>query len=196
MNNCYVFACVCVVCYFPDYDLIQEAYYEGQPLNSSGYSAGFYIDSSNPSRCSGLGVMIEACAEQRNISNNTDVYRMFFTLYTHERNLYKQTGRTATFTSRSLTTTFGCDIIGLNKNTGWIVKPGDVIGVEILSECNIFQQTMSACPAHGVFDPSGIRPNNTVQYSSSQPDLLSRPIHNFPTRPGFVNVRALVGRSI
>ena len=189
-----MFACVYVVCYFPEYDdLIREPNYQGQLLNSSGYSAGLYIDSSRPSRCSGVGVMMEACAELRNISNNTDTYRMFLYLYRNNgKLLYERIGGISAFDSSSLTTTFGCRNLNLGRNQGWIVKLGDVIGVEIRSECFTTRKNLSVCPAYGVFDPSRIMPiaNNTVQYSSSQSDVFRM---DSPTRPGFVNVWALVG---
>ena len=53
------------------------------------------------------------------------------------------------------------------------------------------RNNLYVCPAYGVFDPFGIMPNNTVQYSSLQPDVLR--IADLSTRPGFVNVRTLVG---
>ncbi len=175
------------MCYFPEYDdLIREPNYQGQLLNSSGYPAGLYIDSSRPSRCSGVGIRVEACAELRNISSNTNVYRMNFYLYRNNgRHLYEQISRSS-LDSRNPTTTFGCRNINLNQ---WFVKLGDVIAVE-MSDC---RSDFSVCPAYGVFDPSGLRPNNIVQYSSLRSNLLRI---DLPARPGFVNARALVGRSI
>ena len=185
------------MCYFPDYNLTEEV--TQQTINSTAYAGGLYIDESSPSRCDGIASTLEVCAQLRNDTAvpGVDRYQSRISNFRDNGNhLYERIGKQIfpTFVKKNTDSTT-CQIVMLaQNNNAWTVKRGDIIAVEILSECvvnNMNNRTL--CPAHTVLTPSSTMPDNTVGYTAQASNFIQ--INSLTSTPGIVNARAYIGKN-
>ncbi len=180
------------MCYFPDYNLVRNATAaQEQQLNTSGYASGTYILTSHPSRCAGLGILVDSCFEQRIEPGRSDFanrYRLFVHQYRdNSMSQYEIIDSRATISSNE-NVNFTCD----TSPAKWIVEKGDNIAVEI----NACDDNYNNCPAHGIFDSLQLSTNTTVQYSrdiNSRSETVDQDTLT-PLTPALVNVRVQVGK--
>ena len=178
------------VCYLPDYELIQT---DPQPSVSNTYNtSGFYLGVSNPSRCEGIADSIEACGELLRNDPNI-IYYVFYVNFFREngKSFYEPVGREFRFPLRGFDKSYDCLTRNLNLADEWTVNKGDVVGAEVLSECE-----SNDCFLYAVFSPSMIVPNHTLNFVATTTISGLIPLGVVTTTPGFLNVRAHVGEPI
>ena len=175
------------VCYFPDYDLIRE---DPQPAVANTYNtSGFYLSVSTPSRCKGIADFIEACAELLSTNPEINNYVFYVNIFRNNgRSLYEQVGREIRSPLNGLDEPYICHTRNLSLNDQWTVKKGDVVGAEVLGECEI-----NHCFSYAVFNPSMIIPNHTLDYVATTARTSFIQMGEVTATPGFLNVRAHVG---
>ena len=184
------------MCYFPDYDWISDAdTVQQQQLNTSGYASGAYFVTSHPSRCAGLGILVESCFERRiesviNISINFD--EMFVYQYRdNSMSQYERIGSRRRIRSQSLEVEFECDDVSAD----WIVEKGDIIAIN-LSDCFVNNNMMHICPIYPIFQPTmEFNMNTSVQFGERPTSFISQDGLT-PPIPALLNVRARVGKSV